>query len=611
LLGAASDYLASLRAYRVFLQQAIGKKSLLMQLLRFVVLAFVTLIPARMMLAQSETVIFSEPGFPVADSTAVSEAALERGFAGSTRADVAQLDGALSSAKTKLLVMPYGSAYPEAAWPALLRYLDRGGNLIVLGGKPFTRAAYQSGGSWRLRAPSVAASLELFIQNYQQTPGSQSLTFLTNPEVQPELPRFQWTTAFSPTIRLSVTPMSHDDLGSAGGEDATLTTLAWGTQGEHRLAAPALLIDHNHNRFVGGRWIFLACDAAPGSLDSVELLGTLQKLALRQNDRFTLRPRVALFLPGESLDFSYKTVRALSALPGDQLRLTVSADKGQMQMFHFDPNQQAYITLPPTASAGAGLHTVIATLWRNGAPISTYRTGFWLRDRAYLMSGPKLSVGSDYFQLDGKPMPVVGTTYMGSDVNRQFLEEPNPYLWNEDLQQIHAAGMTMIRTGIWSGWKQLVNPDDSMRETSLRAVEALLMTARRNNLAVQFNLFAFLPDAFGGTNAYLDPAARQMQDRYVFSVIHRFHDVPFLAWDLINEPSANSNLWTTRPQRDPFEEKAWRRWLHERYPDEAALLAAWAEPSFGPGTNAAVLANRRASGDRRRRSASNADLRSV
>jgi hypothetical protein len=61
--------------------------------------------------------------------------------------------------------------------------------------------------------------------------------------------------------------------------------------------------------------------------------------------------------------------------------------------------------------------------------------------------------------------------------------------------------------------------------------------------------------------------------------------VPFLAWDLINEPSANTNLWKTQPAGDPFEQTAWRKWLAARYPDQAALLDAWAEPSFGIGRN--------------------------
>ena len=82
--------------------------------------------------------------------------------------------------------MPYGSAYPEAQWKPILEYLDRGGNLLVLGGKPFTRAAYRDAAGWHLRAPSVAASLELLIHDYQETPGSEGLKFEANPDVLPD-----------------------------------------------------------------------------------------------------------------------------------------------------------------------------------------------------------------------------------------------------------------------------------------------------------------------------------------------------------------------------------------------------------------------------------------
>jgi hypothetical protein len=56
---------------------------------------------------------------------------------------------------------------------AILQYLDRGGNLLTLGGKPFTRAAYEDASGWHLRAESAAQTLELFIDGYQETPGSR------------------------------------------------------------------------------------------------------------------------------------------------------------------------------------------------------------------------------------------------------------------------------------------------------------------------------------------------------------------------------------------------------------------------------------------------------
>jgi hypothetical protein len=160
---------------------------------------------------------------------------------------------------------------------------------------------------------------------------------------------------------------------------------------------------------------------------------------------------------------------------------------------------------------------------------------------------------------------------------------PNADVWDRDMAQIHAAGLNMIRTGLWTTWQRLLAPDGHMSEPAMRSVEAFLMCARHNELPVQFNLFAFYPDEFGGENGYLDPAALNAESLYAQSLVERFHAVPFLAWDLINEPSANKNLWHTQPDFDPFEQAAWREWIADRYPDRAKLLHDWAEPSLGIG----------------------------
>lgn len=548
---------------------------------RVIAVALFAVVAGQAEQSQTQTILFSEPGFPTADTGALSAAALQKGLKSPRVADSAQLPDVLADPQVQLLVIPYGSAYPEQDWPAILRFLDRGGNLIVLGGKPFTRAAYRSGGEWQLRNPSVAASLELFIHDYQETPSSRALVFRPNPEVRPELPAIAWNRGFSPVIRLSVTSRKPVDLGSTGNQDAFMTTLAWGERNGHREAAPVFLIDHVGERFVGGRWIFVACDADAKTIENPILLLMLQDLATRRNDRFTFRPRVPLFLSGEPLEFNFKPAREANAVTGDELAITVHSANAPEQKFTFPADAKGTVTLPPSVSAGRGLHTVETELRRNGQPIWIYRSGFWMRDLDWLTSGPKLTVGSDYFLLDGKPLPVVGTTYMASDVNRLYLYEPNADVWDKDMKQIHDAGLNMLRSGIWTSWDLLVKPDKSMTEEALRSIEAFLMTARQYELPVQFNLFAFLPNTFGGSHAYLDPEALRLQDNYVSSVVQRFSKVPFLAWDLINEPSSNENYWRTVPQAE--EETAWKAWLAKRYPDQAALLAAWTEPSFGIG----------------------------
>src|SRR5450755_3581887 len=125
--------------------------------------------------SMSSTVLFSEPGFPAADSAAPSPQQVAAMLPGAQTANADQLATALASSATHLFVLPYGSAFPEASWSAVKQFLDRGGNLLVLGGRPFTRAAYRDSTGWHLRDYSVRFIRPLMIDQYQETPGSDRL----------------------------------------------------------------------------------------------------------------------------------------------------------------------------------------------------------------------------------------------------------------------------------------------------------------------------------------------------------------------------------------------------------------------------------------------------
>ena len=158
------------------------------------------------------------------------------------------------------------------------------------------------------------------------------------------------------------------------------------------------------------------------------------------------------------------------------------------------PLTQALDFAPPTAK---GLYLVAGQLLVNGEIRRTYHSAFWIRDLDYLRSGPKLGVNENYFELDGKPLAVVGTTYMSSEVQRLYFDHPNVYVWDRDLRQIHDAGLNMIRTGWWTGWDKFADENGQPYERTLRTMEAYLMTARKYGLPVQFNFFAFLPEVLG------------------------------------------------------------------------------------------------------------------
>jgi hypothetical protein len=102
--------------------------------------------------ADNTIVIFHEAGFPAADSAAAPDSLLQA-LPGAHFASANELKNRLNSAN--LLVLPYGSAFPEPAWAEIKNFLQRGGNLLVLGGRPFSRAAYRDGGNWKLRDYSV------------------------------------------------------------------------------------------------------------------------------------------------------------------------------------------------------------------------------------------------------------------------------------------------------------------------------------------------------------------------------------------------------------------------------------------------------------------------
>jgi hypothetical protein len=531
---------------------------------------------------QPPVVVFWEDGFPAADTAAPTRAELAAAIPNSSLASSEQLAESLARAETRLLVLPLGSVFPEEQWPNILGFLERGGNLLVLGGQPFTRPAYRADKVWKMRPYTLAFAQKLFINEYQSTPGSRSLKFQNNEDLpQLNLPAFDWARAFSMTIR-----MSDEDLyprgGSAGSIDARLTPLVWGTSTGRRLSAPLVQIDHLQNNFVGGRWIFLACDLPAGFFAAPsgrQFLPLLVRQALGGAEDFVVRPAWPLFLPGEPLTFLVRWQRFAANPAPVRLELEVAAQDGapQRQNFSFAPGQFPFatsVTLPP--SSGKGLHTVTARLYEGETLRGFYRTGFWMRDEAYLRAGPRVSVNENFFEIDGRTQAILGTTYMASDVQRQFFMSPNAFVWDRDLTELRAAGFNMLRTGWWSAWDQITK-DGVIHEEMLRALEAFLMTARKHNFPVQFTFFSFIPEVLGGANAYLDPEALGRQKELLLAVVERFKDVPYLSWDLINEPSfANPNqLWMTRPNRDRFELAAWNEWLRARYPSRAALGDAW------------------------------------
>jgi hypothetical protein len=417
----------------------------------------------------NSTVVFSEAGFPAADSADGSSVASL--LVGVQTANAEQLPRALQSANTHLLLLPYGSAFPEAVWPDIQQYLQRGGNLLVIGGRPFTRSAYRDSSGWHLRDYSVRFARALMIDQYQTTPGSDGTTFQKNLGLPVQISGFAWKNAFSPIIRLSAVDLYHRG-GAAGSIDARVDTIAWGVRNGRKLSAPVIEVDHLRNGFDGGRWVFVNADLAAGFFtgpDAGQNLQALAKRALLGSEEFSVRPVLPLYLPGEpiQLDVTWHTARndpgsltvKIATFPADRpaqrKETSASIPAGTRNDGATGAAGRISVFLP--AAEGTGLYVIEAELLDGSVVLARYHSGFWIRDEDYLRSGPRLSVNANYLERDGKPFAVVGTTYMSSEAQRLYFEYPNVFLWNQEMGQIHGAGLNMIRSGWWTGWDKFCN----------------------------------------------------------------------------------------------------------------------------------------------------------
>jgi len=528
--------------------------------------------------------IFFEPGFPAIDTAPPDIAGL---CAALRNVDVSTLDAAalpasLDAARVDVLVLPFGSAFPQGAWPSIFRFLSDGGRFVNLGGVPFGVPVRRENGAWRVASPTTSYHKQLGIVQVVPVAAS-SVRFRAVEEDDTASVSLAGDTRaqriFELIVRFTTTKAFRDEDGSDGPREARLVPLVHGFgAGPLPVAAPIVQIDRLEGRFAGGRWILATGDLGV----SPRSAATLVARAAIGPSELIVQPRYAGFHPGEPI-----TVSAWFRRPGRVPETNAVAEiqvidrSGRIVASASAPLvptgslTSAQVTVPIDSTALAhGLYQLRASVQPGGMRASS---GFWIYDDAMLRGGRALSAGRDYFMRDGLPFPVAGTTYMASDVHRRFLLEPNPWSWERDFAAMSHAGVNLVRTGIWTAWALHSEVDGRPTETVLRAIEVFLLTARQHDIPIIFNLFAFVPPTWGGGNPYFDPRGLDAQKRFAGTIAGRLAQANDIIWDLINEPSFSSpdRLWQCRPNYDGDEQAAWEAWLRASVPapDDAAREA--------------------------------------
>lgn len=487
-----------------------------------------------------------------------------------------ELGACLRDGEVDVYVNPYGSMFPKPAFQAILRYLHDGGNWVNVGGVPFSIPADPDSGGWRTEARQTAYHKELGIT--QAFPVQCSGLGLERPEDRSPETGITADEAFELYVLFATTKDFPSEDGSAGSRDAEIRPLITAVgSGNHAIAAPIVEIDRFQGRFAGGRWILanFSGSVTPATLQALVGRAAEGASLLRVSTSF------ACYRPGELPSLTVRALRPkgnLEVLINEECRIRILNEDGNTietlrTRLHGEGTVVTGFAGMKSRSLAPGLYEASASIRLPSAGAKGMReighsTGFWVTDERLMSGGVPFTLDRNYLLREGDPYPVTGTTYMASDVHRKFLFEPNPYLWSRDLGRMKEAGINMLRTGIWTGWRNVMFDVGAPNEGALRAMDAFLLTARRHNMPVIVTLFAFLPEAWNGANAYLDPRSVNAQKEFVLSFVNRYRDVNDVIWDLINEPSFCNpqHLWTCRPNYDEFEAAAWDGWLRKRYP---------------------------------------------
>ena len=533
-----------------------------------------------------KTVVFWQDGFPTLESQAVPQDTLRKALAALQPefANLNELSKPDTLLDTELLVLPYGSAAPVDAWTAILKYLQAGGNLLVLGGRPLTIPVRAEGNRFVAAPAETAYSRQIGVTHTYEAPLPDGLDFA-------------WadTTFVGGNVqakRVFVIEGVSRGLGylqNAAGE---------------RLAAPVVATDFTgpESEMLGGRVVMLGFEPVPGYWLSAGALAVLSQAAdyARQGaTTFRVEMQNATVLAGEIPQMVVRLTNLrkqrqgqpqsgrvrVELLGGSQVlatrQITCSGDAVTEPVVFEDQK-----TLSP------GFYELRSTYEDAGKQRRFYQTGFWVRDDVLLHSGPAYGVKGDFLTKGGIPFFPFGTNYFTTErYGWGFRGAGNAWVWEHDFAEMEEHGVSFVRTGVWLDHLQIF--DDStgqVKERFLRNLEAFLLSAARHHIHVNFTFCAFDPQTVmrhpgeesllrgPGTNPYTDPVAIRAQQNYVLSVVRRFKDVPHLSWDLINEPSFSNpqQLWRgNTPNNDPTEVAAWRAWLRKKYTTLAGLARAW------------------------------------
>lgn len=489
--------------------------------------------------------------------------------------------------------------YEEGTEKELSEFVKAGGTLVVLGGNPFSR----SSGEAALADMHKGIRAFGIGDTFQEVPHTGKCFFKVlrqnwNPY---EKEQEEVIEVHPGKVYAGLYSLSYKTEGRDMERHADLLPLAgFFDEDGHMIAAPVVRVSYKK----GGALYLFTWEEAVLPPESRPSEGILSENILSQPWARELLSEICSSVFAGAVSFDAEMTYA-RYYPGEEVCLELHdialAGKGKVEYLievkRRGDSAAAYtcktmigakryrLALPVTEE---GEYEVWVRAYLGGICQMIKRTGFYLISEEKILEDmsrfPRMKVDQelsvDFCLQEGKPVCIHGTTYFVTDTYQKCFLHFNPAQCREDLSLLQKDGFNVLRSGNWMLNVEFYGKDGGICEKSRRALQAYFYCALQYGFTVQFTLgIITLNDWDQSLCAIHNPRNMKKVMCLVSSFGELFGNYTNVMLDIINEPSYSyAGQWKNiRPSGDPYERKAWIKWLKEKYGTITKVRQAWGE----------------------------------
>lgn len=499
--------------------------------------------------------------------------------------DTSQLlnNSLFNSNKVDLLILPYGETFPIDAFNAIKDYLEGGGGLFTVSGRPFWLPVGKINDKWETvgAKPYEDFLAKLGIKYYQSKMAPSFSEF--NKELFKEPFGKQLFTKADIGVTVTTSDKSVKMAPTHGNvfpyripcRDSIPIVKSLDKSGEV-LTYPAILVKSWKNPYrkesrVPNKWSLIANRGESHPLNPKypyakkvleKLMGYLSsKIVLH-----SLETNYACYYQKEAVRFGVKALNYGSEDKAVRINFVVKDSKNRI-VYRITKK----VDLPTGIEIAIGdawkpgiffddFYTLEVTIKDRGKFIDKERTGFVVWGNKIIKKEKFLRVNGRDFFIGDKKIFLNGTNYYESKLGELMWLHPNMLSVKEDFEKMQKMGINFVRIHYHhSKWfrdyitqvaKLPLGPyydlsDNSALPTqrSLRILDAFIQLAQKYDLIFCPDLFSLVPEEMGDPRGWLglteritDPQKVALQKEFTTILAKRYKDVPGITWDLWNEP---------------------------------------------------------------------------